>query len=42
MSTAEITPVDEAQLVSYLKASNLQASLLFNLGQKSLQYKRRI
>jgi len=41
-SIAEIAPIDEVQLVSYLKASKLQVGLIFNFGQKSLQFKRRI
>ena len=41
-SIAETTPIDEVQLVSYLKASKLQVGLLFNFGRKSLQFKRRI
>ncbi len=41
-SIAEINPIDEMQLVSYLKASKLQVGLIFNFGQKSLQFKRRI
>ena len=41
-SIAEINPIDEVQLVSYLKASRLQVGLIFNFGQKSLQFKRRI
>ena len=41
-SIAEIAPIDEVQLVSYLKASKLEVGLLFNFGKKSLQFKRRI
>ncbi|MEW6667501.1 MAG: GxxExxY protein [Thermodesulfobacteriota bacterium] len=41
-AVAEIVPIDEVQLVSYLKASRLQVGLLFNFGKKSLQFKRRV
>ena len=41
-AAGEIAPIDEVQLVSYLKASKLQVGLLFNFGKKSLQFKRRI
>lgn len=41
-AASEISPVDEVQLVSYLKASGLQIGLLFNFGNKSLEFKRRI
>ena len=41
-AVGEIAPIDEVQLVSYLKASKLQVGLIFNFGQKSLQFKRRI
>ena len=35
-----ITPRDEAQLINYLKVSNLPVGLLFNFGQPSLKTKR--
>ncbi|KKO18538.1 MAG: GxxExxY protein [Candidatus Brocadia sp.] len=35
-----ITGVDEAQVINYLKASNLNKALLINFGSLSLQYKR--
>ena len=41
-SITEIAPIDEVQLVSYLKASKLQVGLIFNFGKKSLQFKRRV
>jgi len=41
-SISDTTPLDEVQLVSYLKASRLQVGLLFNLGRRSLQFKRRV
>lgn len=41
-STADIIPIDEVQLVSYLKASKLKVGLLFNFGKKSLQFNRRV
>jgi len=34
------TPRDEAQLISYLKASKIPVGLLFNFGQQSLKTKR--
>ena len=37
-----LTPVDEAQLINYLKASGLRVGLLFNFGSMSLQNVRRI
>jgi GxxExxY protein len=36
-----LTPVDEAQLINYLKATGLQVGLLFNFGAKSLEQVRR-
>ena len=41
-AVGEIAPIDEVQLVSYLKGSKLQVGLIFNFGQKSLKFKRRI
>jgi len=41
-ATGEIAPIDEVQLVSYLKASGLKVGLLFNFGGKSLEFKRKI
>ena len=38
----EIAPIDEVQLVSYLKASGLQVGLIFNFGNRSLEFKRRV
>ena len=35
-AASEIAPIDEVQLVSYLKASGLQIGLLFNFGNMSL------
>ena len=34
--------VDEAQLINYLKVTNLKVGLLFNFGAKSLQHVRRV
>jgi GxxExxY protein len=36
----ELTEVDIAQLLNYLKATNLKLGLLLNFGASSLQYKR--
>jgi len=41
-ATGQIDPIDEVQLVSYLKASGLQVGLIFNFGGKSLEFKRRV
>jgi GxxExxY protein len=35
-----LTPADEAQVISYLKATGFKTGLLVNFGVKSLQYKR--
>lgn len=37
-----LTEIDEAQTITYLKATNLRLGLLVNFGQSSLQYKRMI
>jgi len=37
-----LSTVDEAQLINYLKATNLKVGLLFNFGGRSLQQVRRI
>ena len=37
---SEITTDHEAQVLNYLKASQLTLGLLINFGSKSLQYKR--
>ena len=41
-ATGQIAPIDEVQLVSYLKASGLQGGLIFNFGGRSLEFKRRV
>ena len=41
-ATGQIAPIDEVQLVSYLKASGLKVGLIFNFGSKSLEFKRRV
>lgn len=35
-----ITEIEEAQLQNYLKATGIRIGLLFNFGEKSLNYKR--
>ena len=39
---SELTSVNEAQLLNYLKASNLKVGLLINFGTESLEHKRRV
>ena len=41
-ASGQIDPIDEVQLVSYLKASGLKVGLIFNFGNKSLEFKRRV
>src|SRR5262245_6872874 len=36
-----IGPVEEAQVINYLKAANLQRALILNFGNNSLHFKRR-
>ena len=36
----QLTEVDEAQLLNYLKAADLKLGILINFGEKSLKYKR--
>ena len=35
-----LSGIDEAQLINYLKATGLETGLLINFGQESLQYRR--
>ena len=35
-----LTPIDEAQVINYLKATGMEVGLLFNFGSKSLEWKR--
>ena len=37
---SQLTSVDEAQAINYMKATNLSRSLLINFGARSLQHKR--
>ena len=37
-----LSSIEEAQLLNYLKATNLEIGLLINFGTKSLEYKRMI
>lgn len=39
-ASKSFTPRDEAQLINYLKASNIPVGLLFNFGSQSLKTKR--
>jgi len=36
----QLSGIEEAQIINYLKASGLRISLLINFGSKSLEYKR--
>ncbi|MBK5191342.1 MAG: GxxExxY protein [Methanosarcinales archaeon] len=37
-----LTEVEEAQLLNYLKATQMRVGLLLNFGKKSVEVKRRI
>jgi GxxExxY protein len=37
---SNLTGIEEAQLINYLKATDLNVGLLINFGNKSLEYKR--
>ena len=37
---SELSGIEEAQLINYLKATGLKVGLLINFGAKSLEYKR--
>ena len=39
---SELTSVQEAQVINYLKATGIKIGMLINFGAKSLQYKRLI
>jgi GxxExxY protein len=39
-AASNLTPIFEAQLLNYLKASNIHVGLLLNFGTRSLQIKR--
>ena len=39
-SIKSISPVEEAQVLNYLKATGLHRALLINFGAPSLQFKR--
>ena len=39
---SDLTEVEEAQLLNYLKATKMRVGLLLNFGKKSLEVKRRI
>ena len=37
---SKVSTIEEAQVINYLKASNLKRGLLINFGARSLQHKR--
>jgi len=37
---SQLTKVEEAQLINYLKATGIKVGLLINFGEKSLKHKR--
>ena len=39
-ASSQLTTVDEAQVINYMKASGYHRALLINFGTHSLQYKR--
>ena len=39
---SELSGIEEAQIINYLKATGLKKGLLINFGSKSLQYKRMV
>jgi GxxExxY protein len=41
-AVARLTGIEEAQLLNYLKATDIKRGLLLNFGAQSLEYKRRI
>lgn len=41
-ATQALTKIDEAQLLNYLKATQIRIGLLLNFGTKSLEIKRKI
>jgi GxxExxY protein len=41
-ATRGLTPIDEAQLINYLKATEYRVGLLLNFGPRSLEHKRRV
>ena len=41
-ATSGLTEIEEAHLLSYIKATKMRVGLLLNFGKKSLEVKRRI
>jgi GxxExxY protein len=37
---SRISPIEEAQVINYLKASNMKKALILNFGTRSLQHRR--
>lgn len=38
----KLTPIEEAQLINYLKGTDIRVGLLLNFGARSLEHERRI
>lgn len=41
-AVAKLSPVDDAQLINYLKATGFRHGLLINFGGSSLEFRRRV
>ncbi len=39
-ASAEIRPIDQAQMINYLKATGFKRGLILNFGRRSLEWKR--
>jgi GxxExxY protein len=41
-ASAQIWPIDQAQMINYLKATGFQRGLILNFGRRSLEWKRMV